>query len=786
MSAQDLSQSSMLDLFRMEVDSQSQSLTAGLLALERDLVAADQLERCMRAAHSLKGAALIVGVGAGVSVTHAMEECFVAAQQGRIALHQGHIDELLRGVDLLQQMARTGEQDMGRWERQKLAEVETFLDALNRVASSPAVSPQVTTATARMDGQRASQDAALPAVHLVAERVEAARGTAARREAARRDPPRRDPARGGAVQGDAVQGEVLKVTAENLNRLLGLAGESLVESRGFKSIADSLLRLKRLQNDLQRALDQLREQLSQQPLSDRAQAALAEAQRRAVECRQFLAQRLVEMDTFDRRAAHLSHQLYDGALACHMRPFADGLQAFPRMLRDLARTLGKQVRLDITGGDTQVDRNILEKLEAPLGHLLRNALDHGIESPPERLAAGKSAEAVLSIEARHNAGRLQVTVADDGRGIDLERLRTEVIARKLSNAETAAKLNDAELLEFLFLPGFSMKGTVTDISGRGVGLDVVQNVLKQIRGTVRIITRRGWGARFQLELPLTLSVARMLLVEVGTEAYAVPLAYTRHVLKVAQADVKLLEGRAHFNLDGHSVGLVTAHQILGLAPPQNAADVLAVIVLGDATHVYGLIVDRFLGERELVVQSLDPRLGKIKDIEAGALMEDGSPALILDVEDVIRSIENLASAGGVNGVARDASGGADVKRKRVLVVEDSFTVRELERKLLVNSGFEVEVAVDGMDGWNAARTAPFDLVITDVDMPRMDGIELVTLIKNDPHVKSLPVMIVSYKDRPADRRRGLDAGADYYLAKGSFHDETLLHAVVDLIGAGRP
>jgi two-component system, chemotaxis family, sensor histidine kinase and response regulator WspE len=418
--------------------------------------------------------------------------------------------------------------------------------------------------------------------------------------------------------------------------------------------------------------------------------------------------------------------------------------------------------------------------------LLRNALDHGIESPEERLAAGKPAEAVLRIEARHNAGRLQVTVADDGRGIDLERLRAAVIERKLSNAETAAKLNDTELLEFLFLPGFSLKEAVTDISGRGVGLDVVQSVLKQIRGTVRIATRRGQGTRFQMELPLTLSVARTLLVEVGAEAYAVPLAYIRRALKLAQGDIELLEGRAHFNLDGRSVGLVAAHQLLGVAPPQAADDPLAVIVLGDATHIYGLIVDRFLGERELVVQTLDARLGKIKDIAAGALMEDGSPALILDVEDVIRSIEKLARTGSLSGVARDASDAGQAKRKRVLVVEDSFTVRELERKLLVNSGFEVEVAVDGVDGWNAVRTGHFDLVITDVDMPRMDGIELVTLIKKDPHVKSLPVMIVSYKDRPEDRRRGLDAGADYYLAKGSFHDETLLNAVVDLIGAGQP
>ena len=756
MSTQDLSQWSMLDLFRMEVDGQAQVLTLGLLALERDPKAADQLERCMRAAHSLKGAARIIGLSGGVSITHAMEDCFVAAQQGRITLQQGHIDELLRGVDLLQQMAHTAEEDMSQWEAQKLGQVEAFLGALNHVVAGPAVAGEVSLAQVNTNRPRGQQSEGHPETLL------------------------------GEETDEGAQGRVLKVTAENLNRLLGLAGESLVESRSFKSFADSLLRLKQLQNGLLRALDRLREQLPPQPLSEQAQAALAEAQLRALECRQFLAERLVEIDTFDRRAAHLSHRLYDGALACHMRPFADGVQAFPRMARDLARTLGKQLRLDISGQDTQVDRNILERLEAPLGHLLRNALDHGIESPEERLAAGKPAEAVLSIEARHSAGRLQVTVADDGRGIDLERLRATVIERRLSNAETAAQLNDTELLEFLFLPGFSMKEAVTDISGRGVGLDVVQNVLKQIRGTVRIVTRRGQGTRFQLELPLTLSVARTLLVEVGTEAYAVPLAYIRHALKLAQDDIKLLEGRAHFHLDGRSIGLVTAHQLFGVAPPQAATDLLAVIVLGDATHVYGLIVDRFLGERELVVQSLDPRLGKIKDIAAGALMEDGSPALILDVEDVIRSIEKLASAGSLSGVARDASGVALLKRKRVLVVEDSFTVRELERKLLVNSGFEVEVAVDGMDGWNAARTSHFDLVITDVDMPRMDGIELVTLIKKDPHVKSLPVMIVSYKDRPEDRRRGLDAGADYYLAKGSFHDEALLHAVVDLIGAAQP
>jgi two-component system sensor histidine kinase and response regulator WspE len=234
--------------------------------------------------------------------------------------------------------------------------------------------------------------------------------------------------------------------------------------------------------------------------------------------------------------------------------------------------------------------------------------------------------------------------------------------------------------------------------------------------------------------------------------------------------------------DGRHIGLVTGRQVLALDAPAMADEALSVIVVGDQHHGYGLVVDRFLGERELVVQPLDVQLGKIKDIAAGALMEDGSPVLIVDTEDMIRSMDKLSSGGRPVTVSHESGPGQDKKRKRVLVVDDSLTVRELERKLLGNRGYDVEVAVDGMDGWNAARTGHFDLVVTDIDMPRMDGIELVTLITRDQHLKSVPVMIVSYKDRDEDRQRGLEAGAAYYLTKGSFHDETLLQAVVDLIG----
>jgi two-component system sensor histidine kinase and response regulator WspE len=377
---------------------------------------------------------------------------------------------------------------------------------------------------------------------------------------------------------------------------------------------------------------------------------------------------------------------------------------------------------------------------------------------------------------------LQVTVSDDGSGVDPERLRGAIVEKQLTMPVVAEKLTEPELLQFLFLPGFTLKETVTEISGRGVGLDVVQNMVKSVRGSIRASTQPGRGMRFQLHLPLTLSVLRTLLVEVAGEPYAIPLSQITTTIKLPRDRIEALEGRHHFRLGDQQIGLLTAQQVFDCGQPKPATEALSVVVLGDRRTRYGLVVDRFLGQRELVVQPLDPRLDKVKDISAAALMEDGSPVLIVDVDDMVRSIEKLVASGALAQVHRDRLDGQGQKQKRVLAVDDSLTVRELERKLLTSRGYAADVAVDGMDGWNAVRTGRYDLVITDVDMPRMDGIELATLIKKDPMLKSLPVMIVSYKDRDEDRLRGLEAGADYYLTKGSFHDETLLQAVVDLIG----
>ena len=736
----DFSDFTMLELFRVEAENQVAVLNAGLLELEREPGVAKPLEALMRAAHSLKGAGYIVSLPTIARVAHAMEDVFVAAQQEEIQLGKSEVDLLLRGVDFFTQVAKTPESEIMNWQTARAGAAADIIAALEKLGS-------------KGDAERVAES--LPVAGSNPSDVA--------------PPP---PENSGAV---------LRLTTETVNRLLGLAGESLVESRRLQPLTASMQRLKRLQSEMSTALDGLRQTLAEQPLSERAALQLAEMSGRVAECREFLGGRIEELELFDRRAARISHRLYQETLQVRMRPFGDGVGRFPRMIRDLARSLGKEVRLEITGENTQVDRDILEKLDAPLTHLLRNAVDHGCETPDERRRQNKPPECVVKLEARHSAGMLLVTVADDGRGVDAEKLRAAVSRKKLVTAAVAEKLSEPELLEFLFLPGFTMKEEVTEISGRGVGLDVVRDMVKSVRGKIHVTATPGQGTQFQLQLPITLSVIRALLVKVAGEPYAIPLAQIAHMVKLPWDKVQSLAGRPHFSHGGELIGLVEARQVLECCGRETSAAELAVVVLGDRAARYGLVVDCFLGQRELVVQPLDPRLGKVRDVSAASTMEDGSPVLILDVEDVVRSIEKQVS-GGLVGKMESGNGTALIRRRRILVVDDSLTVRELQRKLLVERGYAVAVAVDGQDGWNILQAGEFDLVITDVDMPRLDGLELTAMIRRDARWRKLPVLIVSHKDRAEDRQRGLAAGADEYLAKSGFQEEILLQAVCRLIG----
>ena len=798
----DLGGFSMMALFRTEVEDQAASLSNGLLALERDPNANSDIEAMMRAAHSIKGAARMVQMDPAVGLSHAMEDYFVAVQEDRMELAAEHIDILLKGVDILVAMVQIEEDQVDNWVKEHGAELGDLVSAIEKLGSgeeaAPAPAPEETLELVDLDEP---DNAAEEMFEIIDFDEPDAEPDSAEETPTETNPPLKDavaekpdtdpgqppekspPTPPNEPQGSAErasQDRVVRVSSENLNRLMGLAGESLVEARWLIPFSNSLLQLKSSQLSLAQGLEELKGSLEDVDLEEETHDQVRVIQQDLEDCRQILTGRLNEVEEFARRSESLSDRLYREVVASRMRPFADGIQGFPRLVRDIARQLGKQAKLEILGRTTEVDRDILEKLEAPLNHLLRNALDHGLETPEERQAAGKSAEGTIRLEARHVAGMLSISVSDDGHGVDLERLRAKVVRQNLASEEMAEQLSEAELLDFLFLPSFSTADQVTEISGRGVGLDVVHSMVQEVSGVLRAISHPGQGMEFYMQLPLTLSVTRTLLVDIGGEPYAFPLARIDRILKMSRDEIEIVGDHQYCRFEEHNIGLVPARQVLeleGFAPEGD----LSIVVVSDRLNRYGVVVDSFIEERDLVVRPLDTRLGKVPDISAAAFMEDGSPVLIIDVEDLVRSIDNLISGGRLRKVGRAAIE-ADREHKRILVVDDSITVREVERKLLENQGYHVEVAVDGMDGWNAVRSATYDLVVSDVDMPRMTGIELVSAIKQDPHLKSLPVMIVSYKDREEDRMAGLEAGANYYLTKSSFHDETLLNAVVDLIG----
>jgi two-component system sensor histidine kinase and response regulator WspE len=755
---------SMMDLFREEVRSHAATLSRGLVALENAGGGGSEIEPLMRAAHSIKGAARIVNVEAAVRLAHAMEDALVSAQEGRIRLGPGDIDLLLRGSDVLSGLGETGGGDAATWSARHAADIADLQERFGRIAQGQPAPPSAN----ESPPQPPPQPVAVAQPVSVTPVPQAGDGEGGISPAA--------PAPTPVEAADAV----VRVTALSLNRLMGLAGESLVQARWLEPFSTALLKLKRRQDHLAGLLDHLAGLLASGRQTDQAESIAAEARRQCALCRDFVDDRRREFQDHAARAEDLNSRLYREVISSRMRPFGDGAHGFPRLVRDVARHTGKQVRLEVEGQATEVDRDILEKLEAPLTHLLRNAVDHGLEPPDERRAAGKPETAVVRVEARHRAGALAITVSDDGRGIDLDRLRAKVVERRLSTAALVEAMSEAELLEFLFLPGFSTAGAVTEYSGRGVGLDVVQTTLRQVGGSVRISTRPGRGTTFHLQLPITLSVLRAVVVDVAGEPYAFAHNRIDRLVRVPASQVRSLEHRQFVVVDGQNVGLALAAQLLDLpvSPPDNGE--LTMLLLSDTTGTYGLIVEGIRGEQDLVVRPLDPRLGKVPNISAAAILDDGSPVLIADVEDLIRSMDQFIQGNKLRRYDReeqDARPG-----KRVLVVDDSITVREVERQLLRNHGYDVTVAVDGQQGWNMVRAEHFDLVITDVDMPRMNGLELVAAMRNDPTLRAVPVVIVSYKEREQDRLRGLEVGANYYLTKSSFHDNTFLQAVTDLIG----
>jgi len=735
----------------------------------------------MRAAHSIKGGARVVELDAVVQISHIMEDCFVAAQTSRLALTSDHIDILLQGVDILTGIAGTSGHEMAAWLNDHQEQIIALATTIKSILTGKPA-PEQSTVSPPVP---ASIPAPTPAPAPPSEPPKSPAPTRTQ-PAAKAVPKRSKPEKSSGASAQLTQEErdrMIRVTATKIERLMGLGGEVVVSARWLPQFSESLLSLKKSHNELFTLLEKLQELLGDDDDFRQMRSLAFQAREKTRECSLSLADHLNQLDVFTSTSANLSDRLYHEVIGVRMRPFADGVQRFPRMVRDLAKQLGKKVRLEIVGKSTDVDRDILEKLDAPLTHLIRNAIDHGIEMPDVRRAAGKSAAGMLRLEAVHRSGMLMITFSDDGQGIELTHLRQKILDKGMANASIVDNLSETELMEFLFLPGFSTSETITEISGRGVGLDVVHDMVHEVGGIIRAVPSAGKGVSFHLELPLTLSVIRTFLVEIAGEPYAFPLARIDRCLMIEEAALETVEDRQYFRFDNTNIAMVDIHDILEIEESASHEHGLPVVVISDRSNAYGVLVDTFIGECDLVVRPIDQRLGKVPDISAVAVMLDGAPVLIFDVDDMLRSVDKMVNVKRLRKIKEGVEETlVTAQVKRVLVVDDSITVREMERKILENQGYHVDVAVDGMDGWNAVRTEAFDLVVSDIDMPRMNGIELVNNIKQHEELKLLPVIIISYKDTEEHRLQGLDAGANYYLTKSSFQDDSFINAVVDLIG----
>ena len=736
-----------LELFRQELEERVVDLNHALLSLEQAPGNAASLDLLMRALHSLKGAAGIVGLQPLVGLMHRLEGGFAALKRSEGMLSAEMVAVGFQSFDLLEALSRQRGAALLQELEQRQGELEGLMQALDTLNPDP---PQ------------AGPGAADPPP---------AAGSG--RSSASANP---DPAKTARPQAEAER--VVRVEAENLNRIMGLSGELLVEARWLEPFADALAQLRRRQHGLQASLEALRLDLGN-PSRGPTHELLERTRQRERECRDLLAERLAELELYALRTTNLAHRLHREVIAANMRPFADALPALPRLVRDLALALGKQARLEVVGRRTLVDRDILQRLEAPLIHLLRNAVDHGLETPADRLAHGKPERGLIRLEALHRGGMLVISLSDDGAGVNEEAVRQRLVSDGLCSPAAAAAQTPTELLTALEQPGFSTAAAVSEVSGRGVGLDAVRAMVNEVGGSLRLSSRRGEGCSVQLQLPLTLSVVRTLLVEIAGEPYAFPLARLDQIVAVEADQLQRIEGREFALVDGVAIGLVAARQLLGLGGASHPGKSLPVVVISDRGRTAGVVVDRHLGEQDLVVRPLDPRLGKVSGVSASALMGDGQPILIIDTGDLMRELDHWEHE-GIPLLPNQPPG--QPTARRVLIVDDSRVALDLQTRLVRSAGYRVEQASGAAEALLALHRQAFDLLITDVDMPEMDGIALIETLRQDPRYRELPVVVCSSRENDDDRLRGMEAGADYYLGKRDFQGAALLEAVHQLIG----
>ena len=582
--------------------------------------------------------------------------------------------------------------------------------------------------------------------------------------------------------------EYIRIPASRIDTLLNLVGELLIYKAESSDYGKTLRHLSRQAKASQQKLHEAGEHIAQllkgapQEAKDTAQflhpchldAEHWKSQVQGLEER--ISNKPVHLDS-------LMDELQFKIKQLRMLPCATIFDGLERLVRDIAQQENKKVSLEIEGGHTELDKKVLEGLKPCLIHLLRNAMDHGIEHPEVRVAHNKPETGTIFMRAHQQGNKILIEIQDDGEGINPQTIRETALRKQLLPEHELLQMDDSQLVDLIFTAGFSTRATVSDLSGRGVGMDVVRQEIEQLKGQVLVSSEIGKGTKITLELPLTIAILKVLMVEAEGQLLGFPAERVEEIVSIQPAEMKSLGGRQAMRWRDRSIPLVSLGSLLGLPSvqdPENDRSInphcLPVIIASYGAKRIAFQVDRIRGEEEIFLKSLESQLGKMNFISGATILGDGGIVIVLNVTDMIQASQNTTRS------ATHKESYVQKTMRRILIVEDSLTSREMERNILEAHGYHVQTAVDGLDALEKLAQKPVDLVVSDVEMPRMGGFEFCQTLRQRLETKDLPVIFITSLDKEEEKRRGIEAGGQAYITKGRFDQNQLLQTIERLVG----
>lgn len=783
------------DLFKAESDEHLRVLEAGLLRLESEPGDAAALEEVFREAHSLKGAARMLGLSDIELLSHRLEDVLGNAHRGHESLASGRIDQLLQAVDILRQLsgeAVTGMKEGGG------ADIVSIIEKLD-VQQHEMAAMSVEGDAVRADTD-ADASASVVAVDEAAKTADADGGAAAQPQAKEKgaapaEPKKADEAAAPSVDqpagGDEAPYQIstVRVSTSRLDSLMTHAGE----------LAVTRLRIARRQTDLEELAaiwESWSSEISQQALAANARqvkhwASAASQQNTQERERYYLEQiggllgRIIEATNQD--TAHLesiSNELADNIHAIRLLPMSTVFGLFDRTVRDVARQQEKEVKLVVEGGETRADKHIIEVIKDPLMHMIRNAIDHGIEEPGARERTGKPRSGTIRLKAYQITGNIMVEVTDDGAGLDVEAIKRSVVKRKILTDDVVSAMSEEQLMHAIFMSGVSTSGMITDMSGRGVGLDVVKKSVEKLKGVLQVQSQQGRGCTISMRLPITLATLAVLIVSERGAYFAVPIEFVESLRMVGTDEVFPVDGRDSILFEDEPVSVVRLSDILELPEDRKSAPIRAegdgseaCVILSVAGERIGILVDDLLDEQEVVLKQHGKLLKRVRNVSGSTILGTGEVCTVLNPHDMIKSVQQAVSSGAAPRKKAEQASAA----KTLLLVEDSIITRTQEKRILEAAGYEVVTAVDGLDAIGKLKERDYDAVVSDIQMPNMDGLALTEKLRGNEKYKTLPIILVTSLSSDEDKKRGLQVGADAYIPKPSFDQKTLLETLGRLV-----